>query len=155
MKTIAWITDIHFDHLTPDEIGRFIRNLEDTQPDVVLIGGDTATAQSIQSDLEMIAEILQRPIYFVLGNHDFYGGSIAATYGALKVISQQSNWLHWLPASGVVTLTERVGLIGHGCFADGRLGRAEQSQILFNDYFHIDESVRVCQKQRFALMNEL
>lgn len=155
MKTIAWITDIHLDHLTSDEIERFMREIDAAAPDCVLIGGDTATAPRLEGDLKMIAEALQRPIYFVLGNHDFYGGSIAGIYETFKRNGLQSEWLHWLPASEVVALTEHTGLIGHGCFADGRLGRAEQSRILFNDYFHIDEFVRVGPQQRFALMNEL
>ena len=155
MSTFTWVTDIHLDHLTQDETERFLKEIDDAKPDGVFIGGDTSTAQRIENDLRMIGEKLQRPIYFVLGNHDFYGGSIAGIYEMVKQFSNGSEWLHWLPASGVVALTERTGLLGHGCFADGRLGRAEQSVIQFNDYFYIEEFVRVGLNQRYALMNEL
>ncbi len=41
-----------------------------------MISGDIAEATSIELILKEMASTIQKPIYFVLGNHDYYRGSI-------------------------------------------------------------------------------
>ena len=73
---IAWITDIHLDFLSPGGVEAFLGRLRAEEPEAVLVGGDIGTASTFPTFLTTMAEWLERPIYFVLGNHDFYGGSI-------------------------------------------------------------------------------
>jgi hypothetical protein len=54
-----------------------------------------------------------------------------------------------------VELTGNTGLIGHGAWADGRLGNADRSQVTLNDYFYIDELTGLSQQDRFARLNAL
>jgi predicted MPP superfamily phosphohydrolase len=46
------------------------------EADCFAITGDIGEARSIERYLRLLESSLQRPIYFVLGNHDFYHGSI-------------------------------------------------------------------------------
>jgi Icc-related predicted phosphoesterase len=55
----------------------------------------------------------------------------------------------------VVELTESTGLIGHGGWADGRLGLGQRSQVVLNDYVHIGEFVGLGQEERFRQLNTL
>lgn len=64
---LLWLTDIHFG---------FLARLAEQAPQAVLLGGDLSAAPRLAEDLESIGAALQVPIYFVLGNHDFYYGSI-------------------------------------------------------------------------------
>ena len=64
----------------------------------------------------------EKPICFVLGNHDFYHGSFAAVESEVAALAGASRHLTWLNTAGVVRLTDRTALIGHGSWADGRLG---------------------------------
>ena len=41
--------------------------------------------------------MLRRPIYFVLGNHDYYFGSIDKVRKAVKQLCQERPNLHYLP----------------------------------------------------------
>jgi 3',5'-cyclic-AMP phosphodiesterase len=75
---------------------------------------------------------LRVPIYFVLGNQDFYGGSIAAVREAVARKAAASRWLHWLPESGVIPLTANTALVGHDSWADGRLGDFFRSEVMLN-----------------------
>lgn len=46
--------------------------------DAVLVSGDIAQAPTVGDHLRALHARVGRPIYFVLRNHDFYRGSIAA-----------------------------------------------------------------------------
>jgi predicted phosphohydrolase len=103
------------------------------RPNAVLIGGDIGEAPTFATYLEDVASALNLPIYFVLGNHDYYKGSIAAVRATARSLSQQSQLLTWLPDAGVVRLTEKTSLIGHGGWGDARAGYFLQSGVVLND----------------------
>ena len=86
-----------------------------------------------------MAQVLGRPIYYVLGNHDFYRGSIAETRPRVERLSRQSRNLIYLSRSGVVQLTPDIALVGHDGWGDARLGDFEHSDIILNDYLLIEE----------------
>jgi 3',5'-cyclic AMP phosphodiesterase CpdA len=156
MKRIAWTTDIHLDFVTDSkQIQRFCQSIVEANPDVVLIGGDIAVAATLEASLLLLAQYLQRPIYFVLGNHDFYNGSIAGVRAQIARLTQRTAQLHWLNQSGVIALTPRTGLLGHDGWADGRLGKRAQSQVFLNDYFLIQELVGLAPLPLFAKLSEL
>ena len=123
--------------------------------DAILLGGDIGEADSVTRFLAEIESELQMPIYFVLGNHDFYRGSIAAVRDAVARRAAESRWLRWLPSSGVVPLTAATALIGHDSWADGRLGDFFRSDVLLNDYLLISELRVQGKKARYAQLNAL
>jgi len=73
---LTWITDVHLNFLQKDERIDFYHTLFATDSNGVVISGDIAEATSIELILKEIASTIQKPIYFVLGNHDYYRGSI-------------------------------------------------------------------------------
>jgi len=155
MERIAWLTDIHLNFLSPQRVNAFCRGVVEHNPEAVLIGGDIADARNIKVYLRILEDILYRPIYFVLGNHDYYHGSIAGMRTEIKKLCDRSDWLHWLPAAEVVELTEETGLIGIDSWADGRLGNHQDSMVLLNDYLLIKELTGLDQKARLFKLNEL
>jgi len=155
MKSIAWLTDIHLNFLSPQKVKAFCRNIVEHNPEAMLIGGDIADANTIKVYLRILEDELCLPIYFVLGNHDYYYGSIAGVRTAIKKLCDRSDWLHWLPAGGVVELTEETGLIGIDSWADARLGNYRDSMVLLNDYSLIKELAGLDQDARRVKLNEL
>ena len=156
MKRIAWTTDIHLDFVQDsNQVERFCRDITETNPDIVLIGGDIAVAATVEESLLMLAKHLQRPIYFVLGNHDFYKGSIAGVRAKIAQLTKRASLLHWLSNSGVIELSPQTGLLGHDGWADGRLGNRIRSEVMLNDYFLIQEFVGLAPLPRFAKLSEL
>ncbi len=73
---LTWITDVHLNFLEKDERVDFYHTLIATDSNGVVISGDIADATSIELILKEMASTIQKPIYFVLGNHDYYRGSI-------------------------------------------------------------------------------
>ncbi len=155
MKHIAWATDIHLNFLNLDQIRRFIKGLSRESPDALLLAGDIGEVDSVVEYLRMIEEGFQRPIYFVLGNHDFYRGSIVRLRQIVQELAKRSKRLHWLGDSGVVPISERSCLIGCDSWADGRLGDYERSDVLLNDYRLIQEFMGCTRRARLDKLHEL
>jgi len=152
---VGWLTDIHLNFVPAPSRARFYQELHEARLEALLIGGDIGEAPSVIRYLDEIASALRIPIYFVLGNHDFYRGSIAAVRAAVARHAAASPFLHWLPASGVVPLTPATALIGHDSWADGRCGNFFRSEIELNDYYQIGELLNLDKPGRYAKLNQL
>ena len=76
MPRLAWFTDLHLNFLSDHQAEAFCTSLASTEADYFVISGDIGEARSLEHYLRLLESSLQRPLYFVLGNHDFYGGSI-------------------------------------------------------------------------------
>lgn len=141
MRFLAWMTDIHLNFLRADRITAFLDNVKKARPDALLITGDIGEAHDVLRHLELIGTYFDDvPVYFVLGNHDYYGDSIVAVRERVSVLTQDVLSLTWLPAAGgVVPLTESTCLIGHDGWADGRFGDFKNSKVMLNDYQMISE----------------
>jgi 3',5'-cyclic AMP phosphodiesterase CpdA len=155
VRRLAWATDIHLNFLSASGMDTFCASLAREEPDAVLITGDIAEAPSLASLLSVVAAELETPIYFVLGNHDFYRGSISRVREAVRALCRQSSWLAWLPGEGVVSLGEDVALIGVDGWADGRLGDYSRSPVVLNDYVLIAELAGLTRAARLAMLNGL
>jgi predicted MPP superfamily phosphohydrolase len=88
--------------------------------------------------LEM-QRIWDKPLYFVLGNHDFYRGSIRTTRAEVTRLAEAEPLLTYLTTTGVVELSPQTALVGHDGWADARLGDFEDSWVILNDYLQIEE----------------
>ena len=134
---VVWATDVHLDFIPYPR--PFYLELRETGADAVLLTGDIATGPTVAGILEELAQVVGMPVWFVLGNHDFYFSSIdeVRAWAARETASASS--VGWLPAAGVVPLTESTALIGVDGFGDGRLGDPLGSRILLSDWEVIRE----------------
>lgn len=136
---IAWLTDLHLNFLEKQERIDFYQTVIKSKADGVLISGDSAEAPSIRELLVEMKQIIGKPIYFVLGNHDFYRGSVGSVREDMTRLTQAVEGLYWLPASGIHKLRNDVFLVGTDGFADGRYGNYEKSAVVLNDSYMIAE----------------
>ncbi|HKA01274.1 MAG TPA: metallophosphoesterase [Candidatus Solibacter sp.] len=155
---VAWLTDIHLNFLSYEGRYMFYAKVKAESPDAVLIGGDIGEATSLGMLLPEIAAALKLPIYFVLGNHDFYRGSIEGVRAMVTrecKSAQSRRWLCWLPMEGVVELTPTTALVGHDGWADGRLGDFWHSRVELNDYILIRDLADLPKARLFDRLNAL
>lgn len=129
----AWLTDIHLNFLEKEERLTFYQSIKLSNVDIVLISGDIAEAPTVVDLLEEMYEMLKYPIYFVVGNHDYYFGQIESVKNQLEKLTKKSNKLYWMPALGPVLLDNGAILIGQDGWADGRLGDYNNSQVVLAD----------------------
>jgi len=153
---LAWLTDIHLNFLSRDDAEDFFVRIRAEEPEAILLTGDIGEARNVVVWLERLDRELQRPIYFVLGNHDFYGASIEAVRAAVTALERPRPYLKYLTATEeVIELTGNVALIGDDGWADARLGNYEQSLIMMNDYRLIAELAPLTKQDRWPRLKEL
>jgi len=138
---LAWLTDIHLNFLAAGERQDFLKLVAE-RCDAVVVSGDIGESPDITYLLGEMEAAFQKPIYLVLGNHDFYKGSIARTRDRVGRLARQSDHLVYLTQEGVVQLTPNTAIVGHDGWADARLGDFDRSDVLLNDYFLIEELSR-------------
>nr|VFJ60027.1 MAG: Calcineurin-like phosphoesterase [Candidatus Kentron sp. FM]VFJ60037.1 MAG: Calcineurin-like phosphoesterase [Candidatus Kentron sp. FM]VFK13211.1 MAG: Calcineurin-like phosphoesterase [Candidatus Kentron sp. FM] len=150
MERLIWITDPHLDFLEDGGIDGFVGEMADIgRGGVVVITGDIATAKNLDRTLDIIHKTVPR-VFFVLGNHDAYGGSIA---GVREIAGRFPGYL--TARTEPVPLSPTTYLVGHDGWADGRAGDYYASPVMLNDYVHIKELAGLSRQERFRQLNAL
>jgi hypothetical protein len=136
---LGWLSDIHLNFLDNAGRSRFFDDLSARDVQGWLLSGDIGEADSVASYLREFGDRLAVPTYFVLGNHDFYGGSLAGVGGEVAAMSSASSRLAWLTDVGPIRLDEMVMVVGDDSWGDGRLGNPMGSPVELNDFYFIKE----------------
>jgi 3',5'-cyclic AMP phosphodiesterase CpdA len=136
---LAWATDIHLEFCETPVIDAFLASVAAATPDAVVITGDIGTARNIVDVLARIDRALSCPVYFVLGNHDLYHGSIEGVREAVERQAHEATRLSWLTKTGVRQLTTTTALIGVDGWSDGRFGDYARSNVMLSDYLVIQD----------------
>ena len=135
---IAWGSDVHFDFVDRPQVVEWAREIAEAGAEALLLGGDIANARSLADWLELVqSELAPRPVYFVLGNHDYYHGSIASVRASARASSAR-----WLAEGEPVLLDATSALVGVGGWGDARTGNFLQSPVVLNDYRLIEDLAR-------------
>lgn len=131
MSAFLWASDLHLDHL--DDTGRHqLASTIAADPAPIVLTGDLATSGTLVADLEWLAGTANAPLFFVLGNHDHYGGSVASVRDQVLALAERPP-IRWLPPAGVVPLGDDWALIGVDGWADGRHGDPLGTPVRLND----------------------
>ena len=101
---LAWMNDLHLEFAQWDVLQSFFGALKESEADTFLVGGDISQSPMVCTDLAMLAGTLERPVRFVLGNHDFYKGSIEGTRAKVRELDDANEVLTYLSRSGPVPL---------------------------------------------------
>ena len=139
MTRAAWLTDVHLNFLSEADRRRFAQELRELALDMLLVSGDIAESQSLGWGLMHLAAGAACRVCFVLGNHDFYHGSIGGTRARVVALQEEVPQLTYLTASSVVELGPNTALVGHDGWGDARLGDFLGSNVMLNDYLLINE----------------
>lgn len=117
-----WYTDTH---IKPWTRHKLLNSILDGKPRAVFITGDIGYGPNLISDLEYLGEKAGRPIYFVLGNHDYHGSSIEKVHEAVRKTCTKYKNLIWMTDAGAVPLTDEIALIGTEGWYDARIGNTD------------------------------
>ncbi len=153
---LAWTSDLHLVFLRPSgeatnsSLPTWLAQLARQSFDALAISGDISEAPHLHEHLGMLESYVQRPIYFVLGNHDYYRSSFGEVLPALRIFTSGSTHLHCLDLMEYIELTSTTALVGHGCWGDGGYGDFHGSRIMLNDWKVIEE-LRMWQKGPWRL----
>jgi len=135
----VWATDIHLNFLGSEERETFFSSIRGHNPDILFITGDIAEAPTLESHLKEMMRSIEKPIYFVLGNHDFFYSSIPQVRSSIEQLCETHQNLTYLSDNGIVELTKTTALIGHDGWGDGRHGNYARSPVRLRDNVLIQE----------------
>ena len=130
---LFWATDIHLDYLSTTQRNAWILQSVQmvSENDAILLTGDICTSIELNDVLEIFAS-LKRPIYFVLGNHDYYHNSIAHTRNAVEKLCKKQSNLHWLSITEPI-ICNNTAIIGHEGWGDGQNGAYLETPVRIQD----------------------
>lgn len=136
---LVWCTDVHLNFLGqpfgPKNFGKLVRE-ENSDLDAVVITGDIGEFPNFLPLIESFAEGVEVPVWFVLGNHDGYGGSVK---GMRAKAQAHDGKAMWLPKVGLVELAPGTALVGHDGWFDARFGEPTRSNVVMSDFVHVKE----------------
>lgn len=155
VKRVVWSTDLHLDAASKKDIDLLFKIISSYEPNLYLIGGDVSNGTPSLNYLKQMAAQISCPICFVLGNHDFYYGSIYAIRDQAKALGYSYPHIKYLTTEGVIPLTASTGLIGHDGWCDATAGDFINSHVMLNDYYLIDELKKLNQDERKEMLKKL
>jgi 3',5'-cyclic AMP phosphodiesterase CpdA len=138
----AIATDIHLNFLAQDGLCAFAAAIKWTESDGLFLTGDIAEAKSLAMYLTFLQLETGKPVYFVCGNHDFYGSSTEAVRAMLADLHRQNPQIHYLRET-FHKLTETTALVGVDGWGDARLGLPKNQRIVLSDWTYIEDYKRV------------
>jgi predicted MPP superfamily phosphohydrolase len=135
---LAWLTDIHLNFLNATKRRRFLESIKE-RANAFTISGDIGESHDLAQYLLEMDQVIQKPIYFVLGNHDFYRDSITKIRQRVVQLVGEKRQLNYLTTMGVTELSPHTAIIGHDGWPDGRLGDFRGTDVILNDHILIEE----------------
>ena len=136
---LAWGTDLHLDFVDDDAVRR-LASEAGAAHDAIVISGDIASADVLEAKLTTFADAARVPVWFVLGNHDYYGSSISEVRARMGRLGPRLTYLSHAPAP--LVLEPGVAVVGVDGWGDARLGAPERSRVVLNDFFQIADLSR-------------
>ncbi len=139
MVRLGWLSDLHLDFVDEAKLARFLARLGREGADGWIVTGDIAQADTVAGALRRIEAAAGAAVWFVLGNHDFYGGSLAGVRRDLPGALPPPSRVRWLTACEVEFPAPDLALVGDDGWADARLGDPIGSRVELSDFELIEE----------------
>lgn len=149
---LAWVTDPHLNFVSLTVQQEWMQQIRSHEVDGLLLTGDISEADDLTWQLQMLRDQVDVPVYFVLGNHDYYRGSIATVRDSVQEVCDSSNDLCYLTSSNAIALPANGSLCGVDGWADGRIGDYIGSPVRLNDDFLIEDLRDLTTEQRLRVV---
>ena len=119
---VVWLTDLHLDFVRPPkERFDFYTEIMGEDPDAIFLTGDTGESDNLWQYIGELRD-LSDCLYYVLGNHDYYGATFAEVRSKATSRTDTKRNELWLPRSGPKELAEGVGVVGVDGWYDAQCG---------------------------------
>ena len=154
--SVLWLSDPHFDKSSANQQRSLVECVADSQSDCIVISGDISSSNQLTEHLALIASVsAPRPVYFVTGNHDYYGSSLAKVDAAIADLCAKVGNLHYLNGRQIIPLDRDTCLIGHRGWADARAGYGVRSWLRNPDHRAIHDFRELTRERFMVRMREL
>jgi predicted phosphohydrolase len=134
---IAWCTDVHLDSARDCAL-KLASRISCEDADAVLLTGDISNSIDFASHLTQLQQLTLLPIYYVAGNHDYYGGSIKQMRKKVFPALSKLEDLVYLTQSTPIRFGD-VALVGCDGWYDTLAGNYNAANFVMNDWRSIEE----------------
>lgn len=152
---IIWVTDPHLNFARHDVWEAWIHSMRLMAGDCLLITGDISESEDVVWQLQRIEELLSLPVYFVLGNHDYYGSRVETVRNEMRALNLDRPRCVYLHHGNVVPLDHDWALVGNDGWADAGYGDALSSPVRLNDFRRINDYMGGDLSNDLAIMKDL
>jgi predicted phosphohydrolase len=153
---LMWLTDLHLDRASEEKQREFFGRLRRENADAVVITGDISDASGLPGHLRELGQTFgSRPVYFLLGNHDFYGSCFSDVDHAVADVCKEQKNLRHLGHGEIIPLGSGAALVGHRGWADGRAGWGSSTEIPNPDKKYIADLCGLSGQAMFGKLAEL
>lgn len=128
---IIWITDPHINHVTIEKQNLLLNDILKENPTHIFLTGDIENNRNLNFllSLSKIAKV-----YFILGNHDFYGNSFNLTNKKFKRFASKNKDIFYLTNLPPIELNKNICIIGHDGWYDLLNGDFWNTRVYLNDF---------------------
>jgi len=129
----VWAADLHFNsaRTSPFQFGSSLAQRFPNAKGLILTG-DISVSHRVASDLKDLHFGFGKPIYFVLGNHDYWDSSFRS---ADNLVREIHNDILYLQSDFPVDLGNSVQMVGVSGWYDA--GYGEPGEVLMEDFYRI------------------
>jgi len=89
-----------------------MRHISKIEFDHLVVTGDISDGSLLSKHLRMLSKSIDQDIWFVLGNHDFYGRYMSDVCNEIRDVTEDYQNLHWLTESEPLKISNDSYLIG-------------------------------------------
>lgn len=155
-KRYVWLTDTHFDFLSKSKLLKFFVLLRELECDGIFISGDVSTGNELADHISFLLKVTEIPIYWVNGNHDYYGSNFAEINETMMTLMEDDERLHYLTSLNYLPLGKTAALIGHDGWCDSRWRVPYTSFLFYADFVNIEDFRKLKNnKERMNLVRQL
>ena len=153
---LMWLTDLHLDRVEEKRRKAFYTALAKVTADAVVITGDISDAPHLPGHLRELGQAFgTKPVYLVLGNHDFYGSAFSDVDRSVSAVCGEQKNLRHLGQGEIIPMGNGTALVGHRGWADGRAGWGSRAGIANPDKDKIADLRRLSDRAMFDKLAEL
>lgn len=135
----CWLTDPHLNFLDHNKRQKWYKQLKEYEG--IIISGDIGEANSVFGILKEMYLATRLPIYYVLGNHDYYRGEVNEVRNYAEAFTEdpdlEGQVIYLTRSPCFIELRPRVFLVGVDGWACGTAGDIMGSDIRLNDANYI------------------
>jgi Icc protein len=155
MSNYIWLTDTHLNFLESYKIVEFFLELKFQEADGIFLTGDISNGPNVCKHLRWLQKILDKPVYFVLGNHDYYRSSFEEVEQSVTSLVKSNESLHYLSVEQPISLNGDTALIGHNGWYDAKWHDPLLPVVFLADWYFIDNfKLGQSNKARMQLMRD-
>lgn len=121
MDNYLFLTDPHIDYILSFKFKSILEKIKKFPIKAIFAAGDFANGNSGLKYLEILQKTTNFPIYYVLGNHDFWGSTFEKTE-KLHSSNKNSNLNYLTSLEKPIRLNDNTCLIGENGWYDGGWG---------------------------------